>query len=148
MNTPIYRPMTINDYDAACSLWSRVEGMSLGASDTREQIERFLQRNPGLSLVLEVDGTIVGTILCGHDCRRGYIYHLAVDAEHRRLGIGSALVASGIGLLKDCGIVKCTILVYRTNEAGSRFWERMGWRRRGDIDAFSLSLHEDRCETC
>ena len=148
MNTPIYRPMTINDYDAAYALWLRVEGMSLGASDTREQIARFLEKNHGLSLVAEVGGTIVGTILCSHDCRRGYIYHLAVDAEHRGRGIGSALVTSGIGMLKGCGIVKCTILVYRTNEAGTRFWERMGWHRRGDIDAFSLSLQEDRCQTC
>lgn len=138
--SPSFRPMTSSDYDAAYALWQSVEGMSLGASDTREQIVRFLDKNPGLSFVCEIDGKLAGTILCSHDCRRGYLYHLAVDDLHRGKGIGTALVTGCIELLRQQGIVKCTILVFRSNEAGNRFWEHMGWEKRSDIDAFSLSL--------
>jgi ribosomal protein S18 acetylase RimI-like enzyme len=134
------RPMTIADYDAAYSLWQNVAGMSLGASDTREQISRFLERNPGLSFVCETDGRIVGTILCSHDNRRGYIYHLAVDAAYRRKGVGSSLLKKCTSLLAQEGVLKCTILVCRENDEGRRFWEHMGWRLRSDIDAFSQEL--------
>lgn len=134
------RAMTIADYDAASALWQRVEGMSLGASDTCEQIARFLEKNRALSFVCEIAGECVGTILCSHDCRRGYIYHLAVDADHRGNGIGSRLVTTCTELLKQQGIMKCTILVFRSNEAGNRFWKRMGWEKRDDVTAFSLSL--------
>lgn len=134
------RTMTVTDYDATSALWQRVEGMSLGASDTREQITRFLDKNPGLSFVCESAGECVGTILCSHDCRRGYIYHLAVDAAHRGKGVGSRLVTTCLELLKQQGIMKCTVLVFRSNESGNRFWKRMGWEKRDDIDAFSLSL--------
>lgn len=140
MTAPAFRTMTIADYDTAYALWQRVEGMSIGASDTREQIARFLEKNPGLSFVCEADGQLVGTILCSHDCRRGYIYHLAVDESHRGKGISSELVTKCIELLKQQGIVKCTVLVYRSNKAGNRFWERMEWKRRDDIDAFSLNI--------
>lgn len=132
--------MTIADYDAAYSLWLKVEGMSLGASDTREQISRFLDRNPGLSFVCETDDRIVGTILCSHDSRRGYVYHLAVDAAYRRKGVGSSLLRICTALLAQQGVLKCTILVYRNNDEGRRFWEQMGWKLRSDIDAFSLEL--------
>lgn len=134
------RPMTIADYDAAYSLWQNVEGMSLGASDTREQISRFLDRNPGLSFVCDTDGRIVGTILCSHDSRRGYVYHLAVDAAYRGEGIGSSLLRKCTTLLSQQGVLKCTILVYRNNDQGRRFWEHMGWKLRSDIEAFSLEL--------
>lgn len=134
------RPLTSADYDAAYTLWQKVEGMSLGASDTREHISRFLERNPGLSFVCETDGRVVGTILSSHDGRRGYVYHLAVDTRHRRKGIGSALLRRCVGLIAQQGVLKCTILVYRNNEEGSRFLERMGWKLRSDIDAFSLEL--------
>lgn len=134
------RPMTIADYDAAYSLWQNVEGMSLGASDTREQISRFLERNPGLSFVCDTDGRIVGTILCSHDSRRGYVYHLAVDAAYRGEGIGSSLLRKCTTLLSQQGVLKCTILVYRNNDQGRRFWEHMGWKLRSDIEAFSLEL--------
>ena len=69
--------MTMADYPAVRSLWERTEGMGLNESDTPEAIAMFLERNPGLSLVIDSpDGEIVGAVLCGHDGRRGYLHHL------------------------------------------------------------------------
>src|SRR5437879_791187 len=71
------REFCIGDYDAALQLWHRVEGIEIAEGEEKESVGKFLVRNPGLSRVA-VDGpTIIGVALCGHDGRRGHIYHLA-----------------------------------------------------------------------
>src|SRR5262245_8843319 len=87
------RPMSIADFHAAASLWAVAEGIGLNEPDTLEAIGAYLERNPGLSLVAEVDGAIVAAVLCGHDGRRGYLHHLAVATGCRGQGLGRRLVA-------------------------------------------------------
>ncbi|MEY2573557.1 MAG: N-acetylglutamate synthase, partial [Verrucomicrobiota bacterium] len=82
------RAFVMADYDEAIALWTGVEGVEVCEGDSREEIAEYLQRNPGLSRVAEADGKIVGAALCGHDGRRGWIYHLAVASTHRRLKVG------------------------------------------------------------
>ena len=74
------RVMKMEDYDQVYALWSRIHGFGLrSVDDSREGIRRFLERNPTTSVVAEEDGQIVGAILCGHDGRRGCLYHVCVD---------------------------------------------------------------------
>ena len=127
------RAMTERDYEQCISLWRRTPGMGLGASDGPEQFVRFVVRNPGLSFVAVSGGVIVGTIMCGHDGRRGYIYHLAVDDAFRRKRIGSRLVDCALDGLKDEKIVKCTLFVFADNDAGISFWDGTGWCSRPDL---------------
>ena len=68
-----YREMTIEDYEASISLWSKTEGVVLNDGDSRTAIANYLERNPRLSFVCEEDGRLLGTILCGHDGRREYL---------------------------------------------------------------------------
>ena len=122
------RPMSPADYPAVRALWSRTEGMGLGESDTEAAIAAFLGRNPGLSMVaVAAPGTLLGAVLCGHDGRRGYLHHLAVDAAHRGRGLGRRLVASCLGALEREGIAKCNIFVYRDHDAGIAFWRHQGF---------------------
>jgi ribosomal protein S18 acetylase RimI-like enzyme len=100
----------------------------------------FLERNPGLSFVCEVEGTLIGTILCGHDGRRGYIYHLAVDDTWRKQGIGSLLTQRSLDALRSCGIVKCHLFVYRNNTEAELFYDRKGWQKRTTLDVFSKDI--------
>ena len=66
------RIMTIDDYDGVYRLWKKIKGFGLrSVDDSREGVQRFLRRNPAPSVVAEEDGKIVGSILCGHDGRRG-----------------------------------------------------------------------------
>lgn len=76
-----YQEFTSNDYNEAFKLWKRTDGMNLyeNGEDNYEEITSFLERNPGLSFIAKHNNKIVGTLLCGHDGRRGNIYHLAVD---------------------------------------------------------------------
>jgi len=128
------RPLVSGDYDAVRALWERSAGIGLNESDTREAIDLFLVRNPGLSLVvLAPDGRLAGAVLCGHDGRRGYLHHLAVDDTHRRRGLGRALVGRCLEQLRTLGIPKCNIYLFADNAEGRAFWLREGWAVRDDL---------------
>lgn len=132
------RPFERSDYDAARALWERSEGLGLGSADERVPIFAFLARNPGSSFVAQADGKLIGTILCGHDGRRGLIHHLVTDSGYRRHGVGSALLKSGVAALRGAGIGKCHLLVFRSNEAGLAFWRAIGAEERNNLTLFSM----------
>lgn len=134
------RPMLAADYEAAIALLRRSGGVRLRDADSFEAIARYLARNPGLSFVAEVDGCIAGCVFAGHDGRRGYLYHLAVDAAHRGRGVGRALVNGALSALAREGIAKIHIDVLQDNEEGLRFWSAMGWSERNDIARMSVIL--------
>jgi ribosomal protein S18 acetylase RimI-like enzyme len=128
-----FREFTPADYEAAVALWSAAEGVVLREADRPEGIERYLERNPGLSFVA-VDGErVVGTVLCGHDGRRGYLQHVVVAHAYGRQGIGRALVARALAALEAAGIRKCHLMVLPDNAAARAFWRSIGWVERSDV---------------
>lgn len=133
-------PFTIGEYDEAIALWSRTPGMGLSSADGREQIARFLERNSGLSFAARAGGKLIGTALAGSDGRRGYLYHIAVDQERRRGGVGARLASACLGALAASGIEKCHLFLITGNELGAAFWSAVGWTRRDDIVVYSKNL--------
>ena len=125
------REFSIGDYDAAVALWQKVEGLDVAEGDDRETIRRFLERNRGLSRVARVESTMAGAVLCGHDGRRGYIYHLAVEPAFQGQGIARRLIAECLQGLKSAGLERVNILVSKDNPRGLEFWRRRGWE---DLD--------------
>jgi len=132
------RAFHIDDYDQVRRLWEDTEGVGLSDSDSLENIARFVARNPGLSLVAVDAASIVATVLCGHDGRRGLIHHLMVGPVYRRQGLGRALVARALKGLREVGIQKCHLLVFNDNVAGRAFWKRIGAEERVTLATFSL----------
>ena len=134
------RPMTIDDYEAVHALWNACLASPRDIDDTPEAIARFLRRNPGLSAVALEDSReaaapprVVGSILCGHDGRRGYLYHVAVDAAHRRGGVGQAMLRACLAALRAEGIHKCALIAFTSNGAGNAFWDAMAFEAREDF---------------
>src|SRR5947207_4327291 len=121
------REFSISDYDAALELWQRVEGLEIAEGDDREGVSHFLARNPGLSKVATDGAAIVGVALCGHDGRRGYIYHLAVEPIYRGGGLGKRLIDECLSGLRRAGLKRALILVANDNPLGQKFWRRRGW---------------------
>jgi ribosomal protein S18 acetylase RimI-like enzyme len=140
MDAILIREMTIGDYDRMIALWKRTNGIGLSDADTKENIHHFLVRNPGLSFVCESEKAIIGTVLCGHDGRRGYVYHLAVDDAKRKQGVGKKLMASALEKLRQQRIAKCHLFLYSDNEDAMRFYERTGWMRRCNLLIYSKDL--------
>lgn len=137
------RPMTAADYDGVWALWMSCKNMGFNdLDDSREGIERLLNRNPNTCLVAEIGGALAGVILAGQDGRRGYIYHMAVAEAFRRRGVGTQLVDSCLAALRAVGIHKAALLVFRRNDAGNAFWEKQGFALREDVNYRNRALAE------
>jgi len=119
----------IADYDRVLSLWQSMEaGMHVGPSDTPQEIQKKLERDPDLFLVAESNDEILGSIIGAFDGRRGMIYHLAVQREARRHGIGQALLTEVEKRLQAKGCIKCLLVVLEDNQAAMQFYEECGWK--------------------
>lgn len=136
-------PMRIEDYDEIYGFWSHMPGMGLNnLDDRREGVGRFLERNPKTCFVAKMSDGIVGTVLCGHDGRRGHLYHAAVRPEVRGMGVGRALVKAALDGLRAEGIAKASLLVFSDNDGGNRFWRKMGFDGREDVNYLNIQLLE------
>ncbi|WP_397448361.1 GNAT family N-acetyltransferase [Pseudomonas sp. NA-150] len=133
------RVMTIDDYEAVIELMKQTPGVSFRDADSRESTLRYLLRNPDLSFIARVGDTLCGCIMSGHDGRRGYLQHLVVLPESRRLGVASSLVEHCLAGLEGLGIRKSHVDVLKTNALGARYWQRQGWTLRTDIDRYSFT---------
>lgn len=131
------REMTIIDYEQMIDLWNGIEGLALSNADSKENIDMYLNRNKGLSYIYEQDSKIIGTILCGHDGRRGFIYHVAVNPDYRKQRIGNKLVQASLEKLSKEGIDKCHIFVIEDNVVGNDFWTSTGWEKRNGFFVYS-----------
>ena len=132
--------MAADDYDEVFPLWESAEGVGLTDADSREGVEMYVNRNPGLSLVAWQDGQIIGAILAGHDGRRGYLHHLAVAPQYRRQGIDSALVRESLARLAAAGIQNHHARVYQKNLEAQAFCRKIRWSERGDLVVMSREL--------
>jgi N-acetylglutamate synthase len=132
------RGFRAEDHAGALQLWQSIDGVGLSSADSFEAVAQFLERNPGLSLVAFEGDVLVGTILCGHDGRRGFIHHLAVAPAYRRRGLGRALVSGALAALRSAHITKCHLLVFHENVSGREFWKRIGAEERVTLSTFSM----------
>ncbi|HEY5583671.1 MAG TPA: GNAT family N-acetyltransferase [Ruminiclostridium sp.] len=138
------RTMTINDYKEVSKLWSNTAGMGMRSLDDSEAgIAKFLKRNSTTNFVAIRENQVVGVILGGHDGRRGYIYHTAVDIEYRGNGIGSKMVETVVIAFENEGINKAALVVFKTNDTGNQFWKSMGWEERLDLNYYNLSINHE-----
>ncbi len=133
-------PFTIELYEDVLALWRVCDGVGLSSADSRESIASYLARNPGMSFVALDGERIVGTVLVGHDGRRGFIHHLAVHPSCRRQGLGRRLVDRCFAAFAGAGILKAHILVFQDNAEAIAFWETSGWTLRTDIHVLSKNV--------
>ena len=138
------RTMTINDYEGVYQLWKQIKGFGIRSiDDSREGLERFLKRNPTTSIVAEEEGKIVGSILCGHDGRRGCLYHVCVAETHRMRGIGTQMVQMAMDALRKEEISQVCLIAFTDNMVGNQFWEQIGWKKRNDVNYYDFLLNEE-----
>ena len=138
------REMTPDDYDKVYDLWMSIQGFGIRSiDDSKEGVERFLKRNPTSSVVAVKDGQIVGSILCGHDGRRGCRYHVCVHKDHRMMGIGKSMVVHCMEALKREHISKISLIAFTSNDIGNAFWKEIGWTKREDLNYYDFVLNQD-----
>lgn len=140
----LIRPMRTEDYPGVYRLWMGIKGFGIRSiDDSREGVERFIKRNPDTSIVAELDGEIIGSILCGHDGRRGCFYHVCVREDMRTRGIGRAMAVAAMKALQAEKINKVCLIAFTENEVGNQFWKSVGWTFRKDLNYYDFVLNEE-----
>lgn len=88
-------------------------------------------------LVAEVEeriiGYIIGALRWGNT---GHILAIGVDPEHRRKGVGSALMAEAMGRLKIKGARLIRLEVRKSNTSAQEFYLALGFRRMEEIPCY------------
>ncbi|MBQ2082553.1 MAG: GNAT family N-acetyltransferase [Lachnospiraceae bacterium] len=135
--------MTLEDYPGVKALWMSIKGFAIrSVDDSYEGVEVFLKRNPTTSVVALDGDEIVGAILCGHDGRRGCLYHVCVREDHRMRGIGKSMVVFCMQALKEEKINKVSLIAFTKNDVGNKFWRQIGWTKREDLNYYDFTLNE------
>ena len=142
------RVMTIDDYDEVYKLWLTIHGFGIRSiDDSKEGVAKFLKRNPTTSVVAVEDGHVVGSILCGHDGRRGCLYHVCVDKAYRNHGLCRQMVATALKALDEEGINTVSLIAFKNNEIGNGFWKDIKWNKREDLNYYDFTLSEENKTT-
>lgn len=132
------RPVVPADHQALIALWQAEPSIRLRPEDDFEPFCAYLARNPGLSLVAEREGQLVGSLMVGHDGRRGYLQHLLVIPAHRRQGLAKALLDEALRRLREVGVHKSHVFVLSDSMPALTFWAaQAGWEAREDIQVYS-----------
>lgn len=121
------RPYQEPDRLAVVNLWQEVFPDSPVWNIPEEDIERKLKIQPELFLVAEDEGEILGTAMAGYDGHRGWVYYVAASPEHRRKGIGRALMERVESDLAKMGCHKLNLQVRGSNRDAVEFYKRLGY---------------------
>lgn len=128
------RPQEVS---AILKLWQQARSEQATTPDHLEDVQRLLAETPGSLLVADGDGdgdgVILGAVIAAWDGWRGNMYRLAVYSEHRRRGIGLALVRAGEENLRRQGARRITALVGYEDEVAAAFWESAGYPQDREI---------------
>lgn len=118
---------------AILDLWQQARSEHATTPGRLEDVQRLLVETPGSLLVADSDGAILGALIAAWDGWRGNMYRLAVASQHRRRGIGMALVRTGEENLRRQGARRITALVGFEDEVAAAFWESADYPQDREI---------------
>ena len=120
--------------DEVIDLWNRVFGYETAHNEPHLVLQKKVEAKDGLFFVsLSKEGNVTGTVMCGYDGHRGWIYSLAVLPELQRSGIGHALMEHAEKTLKGKGCMKINLQIMEGNEQVKAFYEILGYRAENRI---------------
>ena len=121
------RPYQDSDEQAVTALWNEVLPDPAPHNDPATSIRTKLAVERDLFFVADIGGAVAGTALGGYDGHRGWIYSVAVKPQHRRQGLGSALIRRLEAALSERGCLKVNLQVRASNAEVIAFYERLGY---------------------
>jgi len=117
------------------------------------------ERFPETFIVAEEDGEIVGYVMCRIEtglpdfgllgiAKRGHVISIAVLPEHRRKGIGTALMKEAMAGMKGYKSKECYLEVRVSNTPAVKLYEKLGFEASRVVrgyyadgeDAYIMSL--------
>ncbi|HTU78334.1 MAG TPA: GNAT family N-acetyltransferase [Solirubrobacteraceae bacterium] len=121
------RACVIADLPAVLGLWEQARSEHARTPDRPPAVERLILGSPGSLLLAQRGRGAVGVLIAAWDGWRGNLYRLAVHPEHRRHGVGLALVRAGEQHLRRLGATRITALVAYEDPIAAAFWDSAGY---------------------
>jgi ribosomal protein S18 acetylase RimI-like enzyme len=143
MAVPQIRPYLESDETAVAALWREVFPDSPPWNHPETDIKRKLAVQRELFVVALVDSQVVGTAMGGFDGHRGWVHYVAVSPQHRKQGIGSALMSQVEESLVRLGCSKLNLQVRTSDREVVAFYSKLGYETEERI---SMSKRLDRAE--
>lgn len=132
--------MTLEDLDRVLE----IDRQSFSIPWTARSYRFELERNPTSQLfVAEREGEVVGYIGLWELVEEGHISTLAVHPAHRRQGIASRLIETGLRALAEREIEMASLEVRESNQAAQELYARFGFEVVGRRRAYYRDNRED-----
>jgi len=114
--------------DQVVELWTNIFGYESERNDPRLTIEKKEAVSDGLFFVAEsAVHEVVGTVMCGYDGHRGWVYSLAVTPDFQNQGVGKKLMIHAENALTNLGCVKINLQILENNEKVQMFYRSLGY---------------------
>ena len=114
--------------DQVIELWTNVFGYESSRNDPHLAIEKKEAVSDGLFFVAEsAKHGVIGTVMCGYDGHRGWVYSLAVRPDLQNQGIGKELMIHAENALTNLGCVKINLQILEDNEKVQMFYRSLGY---------------------
>lgn len=94
---------------------------------SRKVFERLYRENPGLFLVADLCGKIIGYIIASHIEDFGHIVSIAVHPDYRNRGYGSKLLEAVEERLLSKGVKLITLEVNVSNNTAINLYKKHGY---------------------
>jgi len=143
------RPAQAEDYEALCSVLAEADLMhrsalpdlfrvTEGPARDREYIADIIASENSVIMMAEIKGELVGALEARIleapaipimvPRRYAVVDNVVVKQEHRRLGIGRALMDQAHHWAKDRGVSQIELSVYEFNKPALSFYRKLGYR--------------------
>jgi ribosomal protein S18 acetylase RimI-like enzyme len=126
MPTLAVTEITDADVEAVGALWARC-GLTRPWNDPAADIA-FARSAPGATILVgRKDGTMVASVMVGHDGHRGTVYYVSVDPNCQGEGLGREIMAAAEDWLKSQGVWKLNLMVRADNSKVIDFYQALGY---------------------
>jgi ribosomal protein S18 acetylase RimI-like enzyme len=129
-------------YEEVIKLW-RKAGISVGSTDTKEELKKILKRNPQLFLIGKIYEKLISVVMGGFDGRRGYVHHLAVDPDYQKKGYGKIMMDELLKRFRKMRVHKVHLFIEKYNKDVVNFYQNLGWETRDDLIMMSYVPDKD-----
>ena len=131
MTSKAHDPLTVttiedSDIPEVVALWRRC-GSTREWNDPAADIARARMETNSTVLLGRDGGTLVASVLVGHDGHRGWVYYVTVDPDHRFKGFGREIMAAAEAWLRAKGVEKLQLMVRGDNAKVHAFYRSLGY---------------------
>ena len=138
----IIRPFKLEDKNSVVELW-KICRLTRPWNNPEKDIERKLNVQSEMFLLLEIQGSIIGSVMAAYDGHRGVINYLAVHPGYQKKGYGKILMTHVEQELLNKGCPKINLLVRSDNLNVKRFYKGLHYDEQDDVKVFGKRLIPD-----